>query len=117
MGGERETTVAAAISKKGSAKIGDIRIHESKGEIHFHVDSSNFKVAVPSGVWFQAWMRLMDQGGSFTFVDAKRNTSVIATVEVTTDGNDKSRVDAKLLIGEIETSDAFRTLHEFTIGK
>ena len=120
MGGERETTVAAAISKKGETQVGDIRLHESDGEVHFHADSSGLKVAVPSGIWFQAWMRLMDQGGSFTFVDTSRNTSLVLTIQVVADTGDtkaKPRIDAELLVGEIESGDAFKTLHEFTTRK
>jgi hypothetical protein len=115
MGGERETTVASSKSDKNKTTIGDIRIHEANGEVHFHSDSSKLKVAVPSGAWYRDWTRLVDQGGSCTLIDNERNTRL--TVEVALRGDDFSEIDASLSIAKIVMSDTFKALHEFTTGK
>lgn len=113
MGGERETTVCASkATSKDTTVLGDIRIHEAKGEVHFHADSSGLKVAVPCGVWFQAWTRLMNEGGIFNYIDPKRNT--IIQVDTIVDG---AKIDAKVSINTIEIGDTFKALQEFTIGK
>jgi hypothetical protein len=112
MGGERETVLSPSKANGKKATIGDIRVHEKDGEVHFHADSSGLKAAVPSGVWFQAWMKLMDQGGTFSFVDAERNTAVTADV-IVADG----KIDADISVSEIKVGDTFKALHEFTIRK
>ncbi|MFA5766866.1 MAG: hypothetical protein WC919_03005 [Candidatus Paceibacterota bacterium] len=114
MGGERETTVSPT-KAKNKTTIGDIRIHEANGEVHFHADTAKLKVAVPSGVWYRDWTRLTDQGGSCTFIDNERSTRL--TVEVALRGDDFSEIDASLSITKIAMSDTFKALHEFTTGK
>jgi hypothetical protein len=114
MGGERETMVASSKSDKSKTTIGDIRIHEANGEVHFHSDSSKLKVAVPSGTWYRDWARLVDMGGTCTFIDIERSTRL--TVEVNTD-LDSDEMDAHLAIGNIKMSDTFKALQAFTVGK
>jgi len=114
MGGERETTVASSKSDKTKATVDGIRIHESNGEVHFHSDSLKLKVAVPSGVWYRDWMRLVDLGGTCTFIDIERSTRLI--VEVNTDF-DSDEIDAHLTIGSIKMGNTFKALQAFTAGK
>ncbi len=57
MGGERETTVKHN-NKAGSARAGDIRIHESGGAVHLHDDVQKLKVEVPSAIFFTAWQKI-----------------------------------------------------------
>jgi hypothetical protein len=114
MGGERETTVASSKSNKNKTTIGDVRIHESNGEVHFHSDASNLKVAVSSGIWYRDWARLADMGGTCTFIDLNRNTRL--TVEVTVDLS-FTEIDAHLSISNIKMGDTFKALHTFTTGK
>lgn len=113
MGGERETTVCASkATNKDTTVLGDIRIHEAKGEIHFHADSSGLKVAVPCGVWFQAWTRLMNQGGIFNYIDSKRGTIIQVNAVV-----DDAKIDAEISVNKIEIGETFKALQEFTTGK
>jgi hypothetical protein len=112
MGGEREAVVSPSKSINKNTNIGDIRVHEKDGEIHFHADSMKLKVAVPVGVWFQAWMRLMDQGGSFSFVDSERGTSVTIAVII-----DQDSIDANVTVDKTKVGDTFKALHEFTTRK
>ena len=113
MGGERETTVCQSKATSKKATLGDIRVHESNSEVHFHADSSKLKVAVPTGIWFQAWMRLMDQGGTFSFIDSERGTRVMVDIPTI----DDDVIDAKVSISKIEMGDTFKALHEFTTRK
>jgi hypothetical protein len=114
MGGERETTVASKSQDKNKTTIGDIRIHESNGEVHFHSNSSKLKVAVPSGIWYRDWTRLVDLGGTCSFIDVERSTLLV--VEVNTDF-DTDEMDAHLSISKVKMSDTFKALHTFTMGK
>ena len=118
MGGERETTVEAGVktSAAKSTSIGDIRIHENAGEVHFHADSKKLKVAIPSGIWYQAWMRLADTGGRFTYVDAERKTQLAVHI-VDDDTGQKPVREAHLYVTEVDTGDTFKSLHKFTTGK
>ena len=119
MGGANETTVAASPTVTGKgANLGDIRIHESQGEVHFHSDSSKLKVAVPVAVWYKAWTELVNKGGEFCYVDTQRKTSLLVAVEITTDGSTgKSTIDAEVQVGEITVGDTFKALASFTTGK
>jgi len=114
MGGERETTVASSKSDKNKTIIGDIRIHEANGEVHFHSDASKLKVAIPSGTWHRDWTRLVDLGGTCSFVDVERSTLLV--VEVNTDF-DTGEMDAHLSIGSVKMGDTFKALQTFTTGK
>jgi hypothetical protein len=115
MGGERETTVASSKSQdKNKTTIGDIRIHEANGEVHFHSDSSKLKVAVPSGTWYRDWARLVDLGGTCSFIDVERSTLLV--VEINTDF-DTDETDAHLSISSIKMGDTFKALQTFTMGK
>jgi len=113
MGGERETTVSPS-KAKNKATIGDIRIHESNGEVHFHADATKLKVAVPSGIWYRDWSHLVDMGGTCTFIDIERSTRLV--VEVNTDF-DSDEIDARLSISSIKMGDTFKALQTFTTGK
>ena len=113
MGGEREKVIPPSKSVHKNAAIGDIRVHEKDGEVHFHADSSKLKVAVPTGTWFQAWMRLVDQGGSFSFADSERGTFLTIKVEV----SDDKKLDASILVSKTEFGETFKALNEFTTRK
>lgn len=113
MGGERETTVCSAKDVGKKTTIGDIRVHEANGEVHFHADSSKLKVAVPSGIWYRDWTRLIDDGGSRTFIDIERGTRLMLDLDV----GDHNAIDAHISIDEIDLGDTFKALHEFTSGK
>jgi hypothetical protein len=114
MGGARETTVSskATESDKKKKTIGDIRIHESNGEVHFHSDTSKLKVAIPVGVWFHDWANFIHHGGSYSYVDHERSTKLSIAFNCY-DGV----TDACISIEKIEMGDAFKSLQEFTFGK
>lgn len=61
MGGERETILTQDAKNTGGITLGNIRCHENKGYIHFHDDANKHKVAVPTGIWFRLYERLMSE--------------------------------------------------------
>lgn len=74
MGGQRETTVASkADPVRPGQTVGDVRVHEKSGEVHFHVDKFGLKVAVPVPRWFAAWGKLRTEPGHWHFYDTERN--------------------------------------------
>jgi hypothetical protein len=111
MGGEREIVCPSKDIGKGMT-LGDIRIHESDGDVHFHDDSSKLKVAVPCGVWFSAWLKLMVYGGNFSYIDTDRGAMVQVNV-VTHD----AVVDVETFVEKIEVGDTFKAMQKFTFGK
>lgn len=58
MGGKDEFTTPA--TSAGGSKIGSLRIHENAGEVHFHDDKRNLKVAVPCATMYDVWEKLRD---------------------------------------------------------
>ena len=77
MGGERETKGKAAVSTKPGAEFtsGDVRVHESGGEVHFHVSGEKLKVAVPVRMWYVAMEKLVSSPGEvFEFIDPDSET-------------------------------------------
>jgi hypothetical protein len=58
MGGKDEFTTPATTD--GGSKIGNLRIHENAGEVHFHDDQNKLKVAVPVAAMYDIWEKLRD---------------------------------------------------------
>lgn len=125
MGGARETKVGAAAEKPGvtiGPKIAappppikteqQVRIHENQGEVHFHVDNENLKVAVPSGEWYKAWEDIAKfPGREWSYVDKQRGT--LLTVK---SGIIDGTLDAIVQIAKVSTGDTFAELEKFTVG-
>ena len=116
MGGERETIIKT--SKTGQL-IGDVRIHEKNGEVHFHLDKLALKVAVPVPRWFAAWEKLRTEPGSWCFYDVKRNTLLEVHTSVRqSDPADitKLEITVDLEITKAGTTTEFADLDKFTNG-
>lgn len=80
MGGDREFTTPAK-SIETSEHIGNLRIHESNGEIHFHDDSNSLKVAIPSADMFAAWEKLSTgQKKKFSHKDRTNGTQLLIEI-------------------------------------
>lgn len=58
MGGKDEFTTPAKTAD--GQTIGNIRIHESGGEVHFHDDQNRVKAAVPVPAMYEVWAKLRD---------------------------------------------------------
>lgn len=89
MGGEREDVIEGGAD---GAPIQNIRIHESGGQVHFHVDKSKppLKVAVPVATWWEAWQRLKSPQDytEFRYIDHDNKSvlTVATSPEETDDG-------------------------------
>lgn len=121
MGGERETVAEQRVeTPTGETEvIGSVRYHESKGQIHFHDDANNLKVAIPVATWFRGWQHLLTGVPSeWNFVDVERNTLLHVQLAVKEakpkKGRLKPRIDALLSISEVESTDEFSKLVKFS---
>ena len=122
MGGDREFTVPA--DKAVLSNVGDLRVHESKSQVHFHADDSDLKVAVPVDRWFTAWERLCTELGAWQYFDLK--TRCVLRVTVSTGGSSPCNVPqagvvsdivyAKLTIDKVKVDSIFEELDKFTNG-
>lgn len=113
MGGERETELPQK-TRKGSGNaetIGNVRIHESGGEVHFHDDKNGRKVAIPVARWFELLERAVQDVGRFEFVD--RDNEAVLYVRVRMDG---AKVDVELTIDKCKTTGDMKKLLAFTYG-
>lgn len=121
MGGSREF-VTPASEKSGEEHcgkvIGNIRIHESNGEIHFHDDDNNLKTAVPVADMFSAWQRLAD--GKISKYDYKDRIN-FSKVRLKVDKS-KRNTDLKISIKPLSVDDianptkTFQDFNQFIIG-
>ena len=55
--------------------LNNIRIHSNNGEMHFHDDTANLKVAVPVADAFAGWSQAQDSVESFVPIPYSRNFS------------------------------------------
>lgn len=124
MGGERETTVSGKSASVQPIEIGSdqkIRIHENAGEVHFHDDVNNLKVAVPAAEFWTAWTGfvrngLAKNGESVSFVDATRQTgATIKSVSAFRAGVMKLNVEVELY--KTEMGDSASKIHQFATAK
>ena len=80
MGGEKEFTTPAKSTDDGNQQgqtIGNLRIHENKGEVHFHDDSNNLKVAVKVDKMYAEWEKLASgKKKKFKHIDAANGTEL-----------------------------------------
>lgn len=122
MGGERETLVPQKTRKTdgSSHEIGQIRIHESNGEVHFHDDTNKLKVAVPSATWFSAFEKALENMDSheWSYVDPKQKAVLTMKCRIRSANPKKdrpiARAEVTLRIEKIELSDELAKLNKFT---
>lgn len=119
MGGQRETTVkpASAVGQRlggtGVADIGDIRIHENAGEVHFHLDKANLKVAVPVAKAFKGWEEVSATPGEWSYIDVEHGTTVTLRSFITA-----GVMNIDVLVSDTghQFSDTFKKLNKFFGG-
>lgn len=81
MGGDREFLSEPAAPSKGDTReqrVGNLRIHENKGEVHFHDDKTHLKCAIPVATYFRAFDEARHTGFSkpIEFIDHDNKTQV-----------------------------------------
>lgn len=108
MGGEREFVTN---DKRGSAVVDGVRVHESKGEVHFHDDSIKLKVAILSHVFWAAWEKIKT-GGSVQLIDSANGTFV--KIENTFDDKPaKPKISCTIQVASIAVDDTYKQLAAF----
>jgi hypothetical protein len=114
MGGQRETVVSK--STGDPAVVGGFRIHEEKGEVHFHDDKNGLKCSVPPATWFNAWSRLLGEksGSEWNYADPVNGTILTVRLEFLQKRGQKEKVLVHLEMRRAEFSDDFAKLQKFT---
>ena len=110
MGGEKETTVKS--KSDTTSKIGDIRIHQSGGEAHFHDDTNKLKVAMPIATWWKIWDQLRNDACKRSWPDPVNKTTLL--LETTLDQN---KWDVTISITQSAVSKDWSKIDEFTKRK
>jgi hypothetical protein len=115
MGGKNEKTIETKVSAApGKATtIGKLRIHENKGEVHFHDDDNGLKVAVPSAMFWRAWNNNVNLN-SIQFFDSERET--LCTIRFCVK-NSAQDVDAEIILTKTSVNDSFKKLNDFAMGR
>jgi hypothetical protein len=123
MGGKNEMKVQEKADKAATEiKFANqtVRIHESGGYVHFHVDAEKLKVAVPAGIWFSAWEKISTQGiESWTYFDVETKTVLTIKTDRFRDlfkNQNEMTAEVFLKISKQEISDTFAALNKFTFG-
>ena len=111
MGGERETVIEQK-SSKNDVVLGSIRVHENKGEVHFHDDDRQLKVAIPVA-WYSAWTSISSgKQSKFKYIDTTNMSQLLIKCKII-DGY----VTLKVTINPIEFDNQFEALDKFTGAK
>jgi hypothetical protein len=121
MGGEKEQMAQQRVeTDKGIQALGGLRIHLSKGELHFHDDPNKLKVAVPIAVWMKRWSEAVSAApAEFNVVDAGRKTRLNVRIKLKDANPEKKRplplLDAIAHIEQVEMTEDFNKLHQYSI--
>ncbi len=119
MGGKNETTVPkektrARAPATATRAIGHIRVHENQGEVHFHDDAAEIKVAIPAAAWYNAWNAL-SSGAQRTFSYLDPTHESLLTIDVSIKGRKKNpRVDLDISVKPAALSASFEALKKFS---
>lgn len=118
MGGINETVADQKKVTEGRTEvIGKIRYHEKteEGEIHFHDDQNNLKVAVPVATWFEAWQRLeAGQIDRWIYPDLQRKTVLEVRIVLTSPSTGPATLDVAMSVRKVELSSDFTKLQTFS---
>jgi hypothetical protein len=125
MGGERETFLEGEKSSGGApagtaGSVGQVsgarlRIHENQGQIHFHDDVANMKVAVPVSVWWKAWQELQQPGHHWEYVDIDNKTCLSIETKIIQTG-DVLTIDSAITVRRLGIGTNYNDLAKFTKG-
>jgi len=120
MGGDRETiAMQTKTTDRGETEeCGKIRYHENSGEVHFHDDAKDLKVAVPSGVWYQTYQNLVKQvPNEVSYCDTKNRTVLHVSTKLKKAKKGRpGRIDFDMFIEQIEVDERLAALQKFTEG-
>lgn len=101
MGGNNPAT----LPKSQTAGSGQVRVHENKGEVHFHDDANNRKVATPVAEYDQKWAKCKKELTPVSFIDGQRQTIATLTPKI-----DKGQIDIEIEVEALAHSATFDSL-------
>lgn len=133
MGGANETKVAQRSPAKASGNcphcdmaldaspastIGKVRIHESGGEVHFHDDKADNKVAMPVATWYDRYENLLAGGDAIKYIDSVNKTLLIVSLAITdpAKSGDPKVADLLIELSKIAISAEMSKIQKFTQG-
>jgi len=114
MGGANEKVIPASRSKTKSDKIvaGNVRIHESGGNVHLHDDKANLKAEIPVADFWAGWQRARSDFRMATFID--RNLGTIVIVDPILDRSlTPVTVSVDIKLSPVCVTDGFRDIDDF----
>jgi hypothetical protein len=114
MGGEREFMAHQSTQlSRSPVLLGGLRIHESRGEVHFHDDNANpcRKVAVPVAVWSKAAEKFLSEPAEWAYFDGNNSSQLLVK-----SGINNGVFDVELCIQPANVGDTFQKLQAFTQG-
>ena len=113
MGGIAEDVIeqpARTESPSARGVVGNVRFHESGGEVHFHDDVNKLKVAIPMASWWRTWQDLSSGSTKKArLVDPARKTEVVLKVS-----NKQGVCDVSVKINTVALSTSFEKLQKFS---
>jgi hypothetical protein len=113
MGGKHEETIEQSTVTDIPGQ--NIRVHESKGQVHFHADQDNLKVSVSSFTWWNAWERLQQNRYLWVYLDLENMTQLRVFLDSDYGTDNKLHLNTRLYITKIAgISPSFEALNRFT---
>ena len=127
MGGERETVLSsppASTKPRGQTTVSGIRMHENKGQVHFHDDKRKIKVAVPTDVFWKAWNNTpFDKGTAgnqvyrtMAMIDPTNKTVVVIDSSIHLSAK-KTRLDTSVRVEKLTLDPNHQKIQDFIDAK
>lgn len=109
MGGEHENVIRTNNQS--------VRIHESGGQVHFHVDEEGLKVSIPVAEWWKGWQSIKHHTyNNYEYIDTINNSHLYITNYTTvSESNENINIDTSMIIRKINPpNDIYTKLAKFT---
>ncbi len=94
---------------KSKTSTDEVRIHEKSGEVHFHDDKNNLKVATPVAEYDQKWTKCKKEMVQVSFIDGKRQTIATLTPKI-----ENGEIDVEVEVENLSHSKTFDSLENLT---
>ena len=96
-------------------QVNSVRIHENRGEVHLHDDTSKKKCSVDTTDFWSAWngfKKDLRDGKSTTLIGKDGKTSAKLTACI-----DDDKLDVQVLVSDIELGQNFKSIDNFVTAK
>lgn len=118
MGGQNEFTIQPKKVPGHEVVAGALRVHENKGQVHFHDDKANLKAAVPVDRWYAAWDKLRTEPGTWRFYDTEFGSVLSVQTSVTKGkfGTKPPKIEVFMSLEKANATPEYAALDTFTNG-